>query len=142
LAADANKEESWLTAGLGLLLGLVGIVGGVVFAGYARWLLYHDVELCEHGFRYRQGKATEEVPWSAVTSVRETILYERPPILKGPAKLLLPKLASRSYTVITKSGKKYSFDGNSIKRIKRFGALLHERVDQVGVPWETVEEHA
>ena len=60
----------------------------------------------------------------------------------APAKLLLPKLASKGYTVTTKGGIDYSFNGDSVKKIKRFGELLRERADVAGISWDTVEVHA
>jgi hypothetical protein len=142
LPVEAKQGMSWIAVGLGSALGVGFVVGGVLLARYVRWLLSHRVEFCENGFRYHEGRATEEVTWVSVASIRERILYERPPILKGPVKLLLPKMASSSYVVVTTNAKEYSFDGNSIRRIKRFGELLRERAGQAGVPWETVEEHA
>lgn len=142
LPVDTKKGMSWLAVGIGSLLGGGLVVGGVFLARYVRWLLSHEVDLCEEGFRYRQGKGCEEIPWSGVASVRQIVLYQRPPLLKGPAKLLLPEMASKSYVVTTKDGKDFSFDGDSVKNIKRFGKLLREQVDRAGVPWEVVEEHA
>jgi hypothetical protein len=142
LPAAAKEGMSWLVVGAGSGLGVGLVVSGVCFACFFRWLTSHEVELCENGFRYREGKNCEEVAWTAITSIRETVLYERPPLLKGPAKLLLPKLANKSYTVITKNGKEFAFTEESIKRLKHFEKLLRERAAVAGVPWETVERHA
>ena len=138
----AKKGMCWLAVGLGSLCAVALIFGGGFLAWLVRWRLAHDVEMYENGFRYRASKNSEEITWDAVASIRETILYERPPVLKGPAKLLLPKVASKSYTVITISGKEYRFDGNSIKQIQRFGEMLREQAQIAGLTWETVEEHA
>ncbi len=141
LPVDAKKGMSWLAVGIGSLLGIGFVVGSVFLARYVRWLYSHSVELCENGYRYREGKHFDEVPWELITSIRETVVYERPPILKGPAKILLPKTSSRNYVVTVKSGKQYGFDCNSVRAIARFGELLHERAKSTGIPWETVEEH-
>jgi hypothetical protein len=142
LPAAAKEGMSWLVAGAGSVLGIVLVVSGVCFACFFWWLTSHEVELCENGFRYREGKNWEEVPWTTIALIRETVRYERPPLLKGPAKLLLPRLADKSYMVITKDGKEFGFTEESIKRLSRFGELLRERTALAGVSWEKVEKHA
>ena len=91
-----------------------------------------------NGFRYRRWGEDTEIAWTTVALIREIILYERPPILKGPASLLLPKIASKSYLVTTSDGQKFCFDGNSVAKIKRLGEMLHERAMALELPWETV----
>jgi hypothetical protein len=142
LPVNVNKGWSWLAVGLFCLIGTGLTVGGGVLATYCYGLISHRVEVWTNGFRYCSRQSVEEVFWADIDRIRETVLYERPPILKGPAKLLLPKLTSISYTVMTVSGKEYGFDGNSVKSIKRFGKLLREQADRLSLPWETVEEHA
>jgi hypothetical protein len=141
LPAHAQKGMSWLAVGLFCLIGIGLIVGGVILAFYSRGLTSRRVEVCANGFRYCGRRSTDDVFWDDIDCIKETILYERPPLLKGPAKLLLPKIASTSYTVVTTSGKEYGFDGNSIKAIKRFGKLLRQQADRLSLPWKTIETH-
>jgi len=61
------------------------------------------------------------------------------PILTGPAKHAMPKLASKRYIVFLKSGEQHDFDGNSIKAINRFGRVLREESEPESVPWERAE---
>ncbi|HEY7422788.1 MAG TPA: DUF3592 domain-containing protein [Gemmataceae bacterium] len=142
LPFDVKKGPSWLTVGFLSLIGVVLVVCGVALAAFSRGLLSHGVDICANGFRYCWRRSTENVLWSGISRIKETILYERPPLLKGPAKLLLPKVSSTSYMIVTKSGTEYGFDGNTIAAIKRFGRVLREQAERLSLPWETVEEHA
>jgi hypothetical protein len=135
----AKKGMCWLVVGLGSVIGIVLMVGGVVVTIYSKGLIASRVEVYVNGLRQCSRRSNEQILWCDVEKVRETILYERPPLLKGPLKLLLPKCSSASYTLVTPT-KEYSFDGNSIKAIKRFGDLLRERAQLTSLPWETVEE--
>jgi hypothetical protein len=137
----AEKQMSWLVVGFLSLLGIGLTVGGAALAVFSRGLISRRVEVCVNGFRHCSRRSVEEVLWTDVALIRENIVYERYPILKGPAKLLLPKVASTSYWVITTGGKEYRFDGDSIKGIKRFGKILRQQADRLSLPWETVEDH-
>lgn len=141
LPLDAQRGWCWIAVGGLSLTGVVLSVCGVVLAAVSRGLISHRVEICRDGFRYCWHRSVEAIPWSSVHSVRETVLHERPPLLKGPAKLLLPEIASTSYTVFTISGKEYRFDKNCIKSIRRFGELLRENAERHSWPWEVCEEH-
>jgi hypothetical protein len=141
LPFDVKKGWSWLAVGLFALLGIIATLGGVALAAYSRGLLSQCVEIHVNGFRYTSRQGAEDVLWRDISRVQETILYERPPLLKGPAKVLVPKLVSSSYTVVTTAGKEYGFDGNSIKAIKRFGGVLREQAQRLALPWEMVEAH-
>ena len=99
------------------------------------------LEFCTGGFRYCSHRPAEDVLWSGVVRAKETILYERPPVLKGAAKFLVPKVASSNYTVVAASGKEYLFTGDSVGRIKQFGKLLRAHAEKLGLPWETEEKH-
>jgi hypothetical protein len=142
LPADAKQGWSWIAVIVGSFAAIMAVIGGALLLQIARWLLAHEVEVCENGFRYREGKSCDEVGWSTIAAIRETVLYERPPLLKWPAKLLLPKLASTSYTVTTQDGREFGFSGDSINRIKRLGKCLRDQAERTGIPWEIVEEHA
>ncbi|WP_143392782.1 hypothetical protein [Fimbriiglobus ruber] len=142
LPLSHEKDFSWLLVGLYCMLSFVVGVLGVLLAWYCRKLLFFRVEVYKNGFRCVSRGSTDDVRWADVTGIQETILYESPPILKGAAKHLLPKVASSSYLVMTASGEKFGFDGNSVKSIRRFGKLLREQADRLSLPWEVVEEYA
>jgi hypothetical protein len=141
LTPEDKGSISWGVAGIGLLTAVGLSLGGIVF-GWITWdLLSRQVELCVNGFRYFTRGCVEEVLWMDVASIRQTVCYEKPPLLKGPAKVLLPKLATSTYDVVTKNGKEYSFNGDSVKRFKKFVGLLREQAEKSGIPWEKVQDH-
>jgi hypothetical protein len=141
LPLNVETGWSWLAVGGFALIGVLLVVFGALLAIYSKGLMSRRVELRENGFRYCSRKSGEDVTWAEVNLVQETNLHERPPILKGPAKLLVPKIVSTSYTLNTASGRKYCFNGNSIKAIKRFGELLRAEAGRRSLNWETIEEH-
>jgi hypothetical protein len=141
LPFEAKTGWCWFAVGGFCAMGIILTIGGVVTAAYSRGLISRCVEICQGGFRYCSQRSTVGVPWTSVSSITETILYERPPLLKGPAKLLLPKFKSKSYRVVTCSAQEYAFDGDSIKEIARFGEILREQANRLSIAWVTVEEH-
>jgi hypothetical protein len=142
LPFDTKIGWSWLAVALVSVIGIGLIIGGVLLAKYVQSLISICVETYTQGFRYHARHSTENVLWLDIIRITETVLHQRPPILKFPASLLLPKVASHSYTVATKFGKEYSVDGNSIKRIKHFGDVLRAQARRLSLRWETVQEHA
>jgi hypothetical protein len=141
LPLNAEKDVSWVVVGLGCVAGLLLLGGGVALAVYCRGLLAHRVEVRAGGFRYVTRRSADDVRWEEVARVVETVVYERHPVLKFPASMLLPKVASTSYTVVTGSGREYEFDANSVRAIRRFGKVLRAQADRLGLAWETVERH-
>lgn len=142
LPFEVDKGWCWLAVGGFALIGAILVVVGAFLARFCKGLLSRRVELRENGFRYCSRQSIDDVPWTDVSLVQETNRHERPPILKGPAKLLIPKVISTNYSVLTVAGKKYHFDGNSVKAIKRFGVLLRAEAYRLSISWETIEEHA
>ena len=135
----ADKNLSWVTLVLACVMGALIAAGGIALALFARFLLSHRLDVCANGLRYFTRGAAVEILWSDVSLVRETVTYERLPLLKGPAKRLLPKVASNSYTVIVNGSKEYRFTGNTVEGIKLLGLILKRYAGQHSVPWESVE---
>jgi hypothetical protein len=142
LPFDVKKGWSWLAVGLWCIIGVALFVGGLFLAAFSKRLISHCVEICANGLHCYSRSATDVILWKEISVIRETICYERPPLLKGPAKFLLPKIASSSFTMVTRAGKELGFNGTSIGKIKRFALLLKEQASQHAIPWETLEEHA
>ena len=133
---------SWLEVG-GVSAGGVALaVGGVFLVRYMRRLASRGVAVCENGFRYCSRGVVENVQWAQVSRVREEILPERGPTLGGPVKLLIQIMVTSEsvrYVVITQSGKRFEFDGNSIRAIERFRKLLLAQSIRHSFPWEYVQ---
>ena len=141
LPIHAEKGPSWIAVALFCLLGVGLIVGGIALAIFSRRLFTQRVEIRVSGYCFRTNKGNEDIPWADIQQIRETILYERPPLLKGPAKLLLPKIASTSYTITTQSGTEHSFNGTTMNNITRFGEILREKAKNYSLAFDTVEEY-
>ena len=141
LPFQVQRGWCWLAVGGLSATGLMLVTVGVGIGVFAHGIMSSFVEICRDGFRFKWRTSAESVPWKLVTRIQETIFYERPPLLKWPASLLLPKFASASYLVFTATDKSYPFDGNSVREIKRFGEVLRRKAEELSVLWETVEDH-
>ena len=141
LPMDAKKGASWLTLGLWGFIGAILLAGGIWLGTYCLGLLSHRVEFYDDGLRYRKRATSDDVRWEEIARVREIVVYARPPIVKGPARMLLPEIANTSFVIVTKTGREHPSDGNSIKFIKRFGKAVREQTDPRSVPWDVVESH-
>lgn len=140
LPAFAEKGMSWGTAALLTLLAVGLAIGGVFLIRYVRSLSSHRVCIFSGGFLYSFAREADAVPWGKVEVIKEIITYERLPIVKGPAKYLVPKEASFRYVIVSRGGKEYTFDGDSIQRIKRFGKVLRQQATEQGIQWVTEEQ--
>ena len=101
------------------------------------------MSVCQNGFRYRSQGIVEDVEWIEVSRVREEILAGRGPTLGGPVKLLVRMVAdsaSTRFVVMTQSGKRFEFDGNSVRAIERFRKLLVSQSIRHSFPWEYVRD--
>lgn len=142
LPFNAERGWCWWAVGLAWLLGVVLIGAAAALAVLSRGLIGRRVEFCRDGFRHHSRQSTDTVRWSDVKLIQEQIVYERAPILKGPAQLLVPKKASTSFKIVTASGNAYQFDGNSVRKIRAFGTRLRDTAIRLSLPYEIVEEHA
>ena len=82
-----------------------------------------------------------DILWRTVILIRVRIVYERAPVLKGPAKYLLPETESRSYELFTLDEKEYFFNGTTTKNIGRFGKVLSQIAAREKIQWVVDDEH-
>lgn len=138
----AEKGWSWGSLALMVVVGLVLVAGGVGLIVVMRSMLGLRVRVGRHGFAVADRKGVRVVGWDDILAVRETHLFERPPVLKGVAKYALPKMMSKSYLLTLKDGDPFGFDGNSIKGHAKLARMIEEETSPRGIPWEVVEQHA
>ncbi len=138
----ADKGWCWVAIAIFFMIAMVLLVGGF-FVLYWMWSLVALRVVCNHGgFSVVTRAGTENFLWCHIVYVRETHLFQRPPVLTGPAILLLPKIQSKSYILRTDDNREFAFDGNTIRRHNDFAKLIKiELIDQ-NIPWEIVEVHA
>ncbi len=138
----AEDGLSWLLFAAFLFGATALFVMGLAFMHLSRSLIGLRVDIYANGIRVRpQYIMYEDIHWSEVSLIQETLSYKRPPILTFPASLLLPKVSSVSYIIFASNGKQYAFDGNSVKAIRRFGRILRERATIASVKWESLESN-
>jgi hypothetical protein len=136
-----QKGWSWGAVGIFVALGLGLLVGGFFLVQWMRSLVSLRIYIGANGFAVSQKKTTQIFAWEEIESVRETRLYERPPILKGVAKYALPKMMSKIFLITIKERDSFGFDGNSIKGHSKLAQMIKDETDRRSIPWEIVEEH-
>jgi hypothetical protein len=136
-----EKGWSWGAAGLIATIGVLLTVGGFFLIRWMRSLFSLRVRVGQNGFSVVDKKTARVFGWDDIQSVKETHLYERPPVLKGVAKYALPKFMSKSFMVTIKEGDPFAFDVNTIKGHIKLAQMIKEETDRRNVPWEIVEDH-
>lgn len=136
-----EKGWSWTAVALMGAIGIGLVIGGFFLIRWMRSLFSLRVSVDRDGVSVTERDTTQVFPWQDILLVRETHLYERPPILKGAAKYALPKTMSKSFVVKRKDGQDFAFNGTTIKGHTKLAAIIKEETDARQVPWEIVEEH-
>ncbi len=142
------EKPNWSWFGVGFIgfLGAAVFAIGVALLAYSCWQAAHRVDVCVGGFCYVVPHSVVAIRWGVVRSVMEVIEHEHLPefiqILYAIRSLLRPKPVTRSYTLTTWAGRVYAFDGNSIRRLHRFGQLLREQSDAHSIAWATADLRA
>ena len=139
--AKGEKGWCWGAAGLLAVLALVLIICGIFLIQAVRSLFSFRLCVAQNGFCVSDKKSNRIIGWADIVSVREIHLYERPPILKGVAKYLLPKIKSKSFVVTVSQGEPFVFDGNNVKWHLSLAEMIKEEAERRGIPWKVVEEH-
>jgi hypothetical protein len=137
-----EKGPCWALVALFSALETAAIVGGVSLIRWIRSLSSLRVAVGVHGLSVTRRDETVAIAWADIVSVRETRLYERPPLLKGVAKYALPKVMSKNYRLEMNGHEPFHFDGNAIKGHVILAEMIKEDTDRRDIPWEIVEEHA
>lgn len=137
-------EHGWCWAAVAIA-GLVDaglLVGGILLIAWMRNLASMRVDVGPSGFSVSTRTGIQVFLWDEIASVTETHLYERPPVLKGPAKLLLPEVKSRSYLVRRKDAEQFAISGTTIRGHEALAGVIKAGIGGRDVSWEIVEEHA
>ena len=137
-----EKGPCWAAIGLISALGIAAIVGGVFLIRWIRSLSSLRVAVGVDGLSVTRRDETDVIAWADIVSVRETRLYERPPLLKGVAQYALPKVMSKNYRLEMNGQEPFHFDGNAIKGHVILAEMIKKETDRRDIPWEIVEEHA
>lgn len=138
-----NFDENhlcWVYVGLAVIFGIGLFLGGWALVFYSSSLLSRRLEIYEAGF-CNFNRRYQSVKWMDIVRVCETIVYARPPVVHFPASLLVPKVVNASYSIFTKSGEQFDYDGNSVFKIKKLGSLLRSKAEIYGWTWNLVEHH-
>ncbi len=143
LPFEAKTGWCWFAVGVLNLLGLLMLFVAWFLFTFSRHLMTRNLRIYEDGFQMEIDGKDLSVRWDQIALIVETTVYERPPILKGPARLLLPEIASKRYTLVRNSANEaLVFDGNTVKDIAQFGEILRGVAGLRAIPLTTTEEHS
>ncbi|MFL5340936.1 MAG: hypothetical protein ACJ8F7_12385 [Gemmataceae bacterium] len=118
-----------------LLVPVIGaLVGGLFALRYSIRLFSRTVCVCENGLFVVYSRKRQVIPWSAINSIEEVVTQDYFP-LKGVARHALPMGKSRTYRLTLADGQIVGFDGDTTRRIGRFGQLLEEKAEQIRLTW-------
>ena len=137
----ADKGPCWAGVLVMSAIAIAMCIGGIFLIQWMRSLWSLHVYLGEKGFAVSRRHDVDLFLWNQIKSVKETHVFERPPILKGPARLLLPKVKSKRYLVTRNDDEQFPFDGNAIRSHEMLASFIKRETDPLGVPWAIVEEH-
>jgi hypothetical protein len=140
LAFWAERGWSWGALGLLLLLGIVGIGVGAFLCWAGRDIARRHVYLCDVGFWYSKGETVRVFPWNEIAAVQETVLHEKLPLVKGPAKHLMPTKTSSSYAIERTDGEKYRLTASDTAKFQILADAIRDASKAHGFPWQVVEE--
>jgi hypothetical protein len=137
----AEHGESVFSVGLLVLLGVAAFVGGIALVLWMRSLLSFRVVVCENDFYVGRRDKREIYTWDKIVSVRETVLTQHIPIVKGVARRAMPTTMNHSYVVLRSDGEEFAFNGTTVKGVKGLAGIIRRHTSKYEVPWEVVEEH-
>ncbi len=138
----AEKGKCWGPLVLFFLLGIGLMVGGGFMFRWMRSLSGLRVLIGGNGFVTFSKTESHVFLWSKIASVQETHLFERPPLLKGAARVLMPTVTSKGFLVRRKDNQEFRFDGNTIRDHLELAEMIKKETDPQNILWIIVEEHS
>ncbi len=125
-------------AGIGLISAML-IVGGLLLICWIWGLSSLSVYVGDYGFAVVRSSGIEIFLWDNIAFVRETHIFERPPIFHWPLVLLLPRFMSKTFLIHRRDGKEFVLDGNTARGHEKLATMIQEETEPRGVPWQIVE---
>ena len=132
----AQDTSDWLAAIVLALLGLALVGGGVALVMFARSLVGFRLRVCADGFWFTRANEPLVFAWDEIVLVQESVIEEKLPLAKGPARRLMPTKTTRTYTVVRCDGAKFYFDENVIQRTSLLAGPLSTAAKARGITWE------
>jgi hypothetical protein len=123
-----------------VVVGILGACGGV-YMFWRMWSLFSfRVRVYSDGFCVVDHGIERVFAWDEISHVNELILNERLPLVKGPAKALMPVKTSRCYSVVRCDGETFDFDANLLPSTSLLAGPLQTAAGQGKFDWHVSEE--
>lgn len=139
-AGRPQNGEDWIGVIMFMGIGVALAVGGVYMFFWIRSLFGFRLRVCADGFSFTRRGIESVFAWDEIKQIRETVSHEKLPIVKGPARQLMPTKTSRSYTVVRCDGEEFYFDDNVIARASLLAGPLSNAAKTRDIQWDTTEE--
>lgn len=141
LPGGARPQDAgdWLGAALLTLMGIALAGGGVGLFLWVKSMVGSRVRVCADGFCSKRKGVDTVFAWDEILEVRETILHQKLPLMKGAARRLMPTKTSRNYTVVRCDGEEFYFDENVIPRTSLLAGPLSGAARKHNFGWTKTE---
>jgi hypothetical protein len=123
-----------------VVFGVLLAIGGGYMLLRMRSLFAFRLRVCSEGFCVVDRGVETAFAWDEIVQVKEFISHERLPLVKGPAKVLMPSKTSRSYAVVRCDGLQFDFDANLLPSTSLLAGPLATAASRRGFDWHTSEE--
>ena len=134
------ETSDWLAAHALAVAGILIAFGGGYMLLRMRSLFAFRLRVCSEGFCIVDRGLETAYAWDEIVLVKEFISHERLPLVKGPAKHLMPTKTSRSYAVVRCDGVQFDFDANLLPSTSLLAGPLATAAATRGFDWHTSEE--
>jgi hypothetical protein len=116
------------------------LVGGIASLAWVIKLFTFRLYVHAEGFCYRSLGKTHLFPWTEIVEVRETISHT--PLLPSRHKAVkhLGSNASRSYCIVRRDGKLFSFGPLTLPHTSVLAGPLKAAADRLEIPWHSAEQ--
>jgi hypothetical protein len=138
-----NRPEgisNWLGAHFLFVFGLLLTIGGVYMLWRMKSLFSFRLRIHELGFAVFDRDEERIFAWDEILSVTEAVVHERLPIVKGPAKLLMPTKTAAYYSVTRRDGEVFDFDDNLLPHTSWLAGPLRRAAEEHQFEWRRTEE--
>jgi hypothetical protein len=132
-----NPSQDRAGAVMFALIGVALSVGGVMLIRFARSLIGFRLRICAEGFWFTKSNRQLAFAWDEIVRVVETVVEEKLPLVKGPARHLMPTKTTRTYSVVRCDGETFYCNENIIPRTSLLAGPLSAAAKARSIDWVT-----
>ncbi|WP_254507878.1 hypothetical protein [Anatilimnocola floriformis] len=131
---------NWIGAVVSVVFGVLIALGGTYMLWRIMTLFSFRVRIYKLGFAVLDQGEETIFAYDEILKVQEAIVHEHLPIVKGPAKRLMPTRTAAFYSVTRRDGVVFSFDENLMPHISWLAGPLKMAAAEHQFDWYRTEE--